>query len=177
MMTVNAFILILLPLVFVAAYILIKDRQAFQRLRPFRTVRPKEAIQVNYAVHQIARVLLIFGPLFLRIENIGLREFFGGIIYLLGLILLYFSLAAQVETAAGDFVRTGIYRRSRQPLFISQCLIFLGVGGLMDALPYFFVLLAFIASRHPLILEEEAAHAAHYGEDYLAYMQEVRRYF
>ena len=176
-MTVNAFILILLPLVFAAGCILVKDGQACQRLRPFRTVRPKEAIQINYAVHQIARVLLIFGPLFLRIEEIGLQETFGGIIYLLGLVLLYFSLSAQVETPAGEFVRTGIYRHSRQPLFISQCLVFLGVGGLMDSLPYFFVLLAFVASRHPLILEEEEAHAAHYGEDYLAYMQEVSRYF
>lgn len=176
-MTVNAFILILLPLVFAAGYILVKDRQAFQRLRPFRAVQPKEAIQVNYAVHQIARVLLIFGPLFLRVEKIGLKETLGGIIYLLGLILLYFSLAAQLETPAEEFVRTGIYRRSRQALFISQCLIFLGVGGLTDSLPYFFVLLAFVASRHPLILEEEEAHIAHYGQDYLDYMHQVRRYF
>lgn len=173
----NAFILILIPLILVAGYLLVKDRQAFKRLRPFRAVRPKEAIQVNYAVHQISRMLLLFSPLFLRVEIYSLWQIGSLVLYILGLLLLYSSLSAYVDTPPGDFVKRGIYRWSRQPLYLSQCLIFLAAGLLADLTPYLFILLAFIISKHALILDEEAAYMEHFGQDYVDYMTHVRRYF
>lgn len=173
----NAFLLILIPLVLAAGYLFTKDRQAFERLRPFRAVRPKEAIQVNYAIHQISRILLLFSPLFLSIEIQSLWEIGSLIIYILALIFLYLSLSAYLDTPQGEFVKRGIYRWSRQPLYLSQCLIFLAAGLLADSIPYLFFLLAFIISKHALILEEEAAYIVHFGQNYLDYMKHVRRYF
>lgn len=173
----NAFLLILLAFVLSAGYLFFKDRQAFGRLRPFRAVKPKEAIQVNYAVHQISRILLIFSPLFLNIEMPSLWEIGSLVIYVFGLTFLYLSLSAYLDTAQGEFVKEGIYRWSRQPLYLSQCLIFLAVGLLSEPIPYLFLLLAFVISKHALILEEEAAHIEHFGPDYIDYMNQVRRYF
>lgn len=177
-MTVNPFGLIVIPVVLAGGYLLVKDRKDFGRLRPFRAVRPKDAIQVNYVVHQISRMLLIFSPLFLSIQVDTWWEMAAGLlIYILGLTLLFLSLSAYLDTPPGDFVEKGIYRRSRQPLYLSQCLIFLAVGLLSEPVPYLFLLLAFIISKHALILEEEEAYLEHFGRDYSDYMTQVRRYF
>jgi protein-S-isoprenylcysteine O-methyltransferase Ste14 len=108
-----------------------------------------------------------------------------------GLMVLGFAIAvlaaremARVRTAihpgaaAAALVRTGVFRRSRNPIYLS--FIFFMVGcGLAIANPWMIllapVLLLYLQER--VIKREESYLTARFGPDYVEYRNKVRRWF
>ncbi|WP_322201799.1 methyltransferase family protein [Acutalibacter intestini] len=71
----------------------------------------------------------------------------------------------------------GIYRFSRNPMYVAYDLIFLGCATLAKSWLLLGLTACFILSGHWIIRAEERWCAARFGEEYQAYRKRVRKYF
>ncbi|WP_436416701.1 methyltransferase family protein, partial [Petrimonas sp.] len=72
--------------------------------------------------------------------------------------------------------KAGLYRYSRNPMYVSFFIYFLGICLLVESWWYAAILMLFQLSVHYLILAEERWCIQQFGDDYKQYMKEVRRY-
>lgn len=74
-------------------------------------------------------------------------------------------------------VADGPYRRTRNPMYLSLCLLHLGIALLLNGLlPILFLLPLVLTLHFGVIRREERYLAAKFGESYLAYQHRVRRW-
>lgn len=110
----------------------------------------------------------------------------------LGAVLIAFGLVLMVVAAAqmiiarttviprrnpDALVRGGVFRLSRNPIYLADAIVLAGLYIAWDALialPLVAVFVVIIQRR--FILEEEARLSRHFGKDYLDYTARVRRW-
>jgi protein-S-isoprenylcysteine O-methyltransferase Ste14 len=74
-------------------------------------------------------------------------------------------------------VTAGPYRYTRNPMYLSLCLLHLGIGLLINGvLPVLFTVPLALTLHFGVIKREERYLAAKFGEPYLAYQRRVRRW-
>lgn len=74
-------------------------------------------------------------------------------------------------------VATGPYRYTRNPMYLSLCLLHLGIGLLINGvLPVLFIVPLALTLHFGVIKREERYLDAKFGETYLAYRRGVRRW-
>ncbi|OFZ70703.1 MAG: hypothetical protein A2Z01_01330 [Betaproteobacteria bacterium RBG_16_58_11] len=79
--------------------------------------------------------------------------------------------------AASSLVTSGPFRYSRNPIYVSDWLIYAGVTLLMQSLwPLLFLPLVWALMRYFVIAHEEAHLETKFGAEYRAYMARVRRW-
>ena len=81
--------------------------------------------------------------------------------------------AAEVKTAS--LVADGPYRRVRNPLYLANVLMAIGMGAMMSRIGFFVAVVAMFVFCYRLILREEAELQASQGEQYGRYRQAVPR--
>ena len=95
--------------------------------------------------------------------------------------------AARVMNAAGTnvrpdrpaltIVRSGPYRCTRNPMYLSLCLLQLALGFVLDVwIPLLFTIPLMLILHFGVIMREESYLEAKFGEQYLALKREVRRW-
>jgi len=108
---------------------------------------------------------------------LGATWFYAGLpIYLLGLISYAMVWVGFATTPPDKPVTTGIYRYSRNPMQLSQVVIYLGVG--IATASWVFLLLAIAYMIIPLLWvgAEERHCLKQYGEAYREYMKRTPRW-
>ena len=75
-----------------------------------------------------------------------------------------------------DLVKTGIYRVSRNPYFLSYDILILGYILIFPSIILIVLFLALAVVFHKMILEEEKYLESVHGDNYLDYQKEVNRY-
>jgi protein-S-isoprenylcysteine O-methyltransferase Ste14 len=76
------------------------------------------------------------------------------------------------------FVTDGVYRWTRNPMYLGMALIYLGLAVFFDSLVTLLLLVPlFFWITREVIEKEEAYMAAKFGEPYLAYKASTRRWF
>lgn len=127
-----------------------------------------------------------------RVKSLPLSAFGGAALEVAGLVLVIAGFAlgawglltfARARTAilphhaASRLVRTGPYRFTRNPMYTGLTMGFIGAAGLLDSawplilLPVVLaVLIRFVVSKEEAYLREA------FGEDYVSYQAEVRRW-
>ena len=87
---------------------------------------------------------------------------------------------AQEEPAAapapGGMRRQGLYRLSRNPMYLAYLVFFAGCALLVRSPLLLAITAVFQLSAHWVILAEERWCIRQFGQDYIRYMAEVRRY-
>ena len=79
--------------------------------------------------------------------------------------------------SASSLVRTGIYRRTRNPMYVGFLLILTGWAAALANLTSFLILPAFVVYMNRFqIKPEERALASIFGDDFKAYCAEARRW-
>ena len=79
--------------------------------------------------------------------------------------------------SASSLVRTGIYRRTRNPMYLGFLLILTGCAAALANLTSFLILPAFVVYMNRFqIKPEERALASIFGDDFKAYYSEARRW-
>jgi protein-S-isoprenylcysteine O-methyltransferase Ste14 len=96
--------------------------------------------------------------------------------YVTGMTGLCGALRAFTRTPPGELCSEGVYRWSRNPLYVSAALVFFGVSLATANLVLFGLLVGFLLLEHRMILAEERACREKYGARYLQYAQRVPRY-
>jgi len=106
-----------------------------------------------------------------------------GLLFSIGLLVAVLGNAGFATTlfvfASGSSdqpLRNGPYRVSRNPLYVSASLLFLGVCMSTGSLLLSAILAVLLVLQHAMILAEERACTRKYGEPYIGYARRVPRY-
>ncbi len=170
----NGFIL-LIPLFLIRYGLLaLLSKDALPRAAFFAPVIGNE--KIAYWLYQLANVFFFIYLFFLKIQT-GTSWFYTGLaVYCLGTLLCIAATVAFAKPAENGISRDGVYRFSRNPMYVAYFLIFLGCVLLTRSWALFVCLIIFQVSAHWIILAEERWCIQQFGEDYVAYTHRVRRY-
>ena len=150
------------------------NRQALARAAFFAPLAGAE--KAAYWVYQLATLLLFVYPFFLKVQTGGPWFYTGMGVLGLGAVLCAVSVVDFAKPAQDGFNCNGLYRFSRNPLYVGYFFYFLGCVLLTRSFLLLAVLAAFQVSAHWIILAEERWCTAQFGPRYTAYKARVRRY-
>ncbi|MFJ7728616.1 methyltransferase family protein [Neobacillus sp. NPDC097160] len=114
---------------------------------------------------------------FLTVIPIILRFYIGLIIFISGIVLYAVSIVNYANPKINGINVNGLYRISRNPMYIAYFIYFLGCVLLTQSWILLGLLIVFQISAHWIILSEERWCIKRFGEEYIKYMNRVRRYF
>lgn len=130
-----------------------------------------------YWVYQLSNAALFLYLPFLKVQVLPPLPFCAGLIcYLSGLALCAASVAAFSAPSDEGLNTAGIYRLSRNPMYVSYFICFTGMALLARSAILFGIVLVFQISAHWIILAEERWCVETFGTPYRCYMETVRRY-
>ncbi|SJZ98953.1 methyltransferase family protein [Anaerorhabdus furcosa] len=152
------------------------NKHAIKRAAHFPNMQGYEVIA--YYIYQFSTIGLCLYLIFLKIDNYTSWLFFSGvIIYCLGLILCTLTIHDFAKPSSTGINRNGIYRYSRNPMYVSYFFIFVGCALLTESILLLIIVLIFQISSHWIILSEEKWCKDQFKEEYIQYMKSVKRYF
>ena len=129
-----------------------------------------------YLAYQIANVFLFVYLLFLKIRTDGFLSGIGLAVYGLGLAVCIASMFGFARPEKNGINLIGLYRFSRNPMYMGYFIYFLGCALLTHSIVLLVSLIVFQVSTHWIILSEERWCIQEFGKDYMSYMEKVRRY-
>lgn len=110
----------------------------------------------------------------------------AGIVILLsglGLIMVCASLFSRAETPVIPFEQStrlltgGIYRYSRNPIYLGMLIILVGAAIALDSLtPLFVIPVFYLIIQYGYVLHEEVFLEQIFGDEYIRYCRQVRRW-
>ena len=151
------------------------NKEAVQRAAHFAPLLERE--KGAYWLYQLSNTVLLIAPFFLRVKSIPRWLFFTGAgVYLAGLILLAASVASFAAPTESGVSVVGLYRFSRNPMYVAYFVFFLGCVLLTRSPVLLAALLVFQAAAHWIILSEERWCLQKFGGEYRRYMDRVGRY-
>ena len=100
----------------------------------------------------------------------------GLIFYLAGLVLIVVTMLNFATTPLNKPVIKGVYRYSRNPMFIGWFLLYFGISIACISWVYLSVTLLFIIISYYLSPFEEKITLNHYGKPYQEYMEKTPRW-
>lgn len=168
--------LLLLPFFFIRFGLLaLLNKQAVGRAAYFAPLVEKE--KPAYLLYQFSNGAILLYLFFLHISFSPAWLFYiGAAVFAAGTLLLIASIVNFASPAANGFNQNGLYRFSRNPMYVAYFLFFLGCALLTRSLVLLGLVLVFQIAAHWIILSEERWCLEKFGEEYSAYMQRVRGY-
>lgn len=151
------------------------DREAVGRAAYFASVRGPE--QIAYWIYQLFNAVILIRILIAKVRpGVPLQFGRGLALYAAGLLLLVLSVMAFAAPSVDGFHRNGTYRFSRNPMYIAYFLYFFGCALLVRSSLLAVLVLVFQISAHWIVLAEERWCIRRFGDAYIQYMGQVRRY-
>lgn len=150
------------------------SKEGSKRAGFFAPLSGKE--KVAYLIYQITTALILLFLLLLKIRTDTVWFYIGLIIYISGIVLYAGSIVNYANPKINGINVNGLYRISRNPMYIAYFIYFLGCVLLTQSWILLGLLIVFQLSAHWIILSEERWCIKKFGEEYLKYMSRVRRY-
>lgn len=113
----------------------------------------------------------------LKYLGIGLCIF--GFVIALWCAVLYRKAKTSIlpHTKDSNMIETGPFARSRNPIYLSMLIVFVGVCFIADApAAMLFAIPTYLALRYYVIAREEAYLTRRFGDEYISYQSRVRRW-
>ncbi len=131
----------------------------------------------NALVCRVLQFTLPIVSLFIPLK-IGTWWFFvGGLVFLLSLFVFVAAFHAYGTAPMEKTICNGIYRYSRNPMYLAFHVGMLGVCIASASLWLLLIMLPFILFTHLVVLGEERYCTQTYGKEYLVYKSQTPRYF
>lgn len=168
--------LLLIPFLLIRfALLFLLNREAVPRAAHFAPVQGGE--RTAYWIYQISTMGIFLTLFFLRISvDFSRRTILGLVCYILGLCLCAGSIAEFAAPDETGLNKSGIYGISRNPIYVSYFICFLGMALLTRSWLLFGFTAVFQIAAHWIILSEERWCLEKFGTAYEQYMKSVRRY-
>jgi len=165
----------LIPLILIRFGLLgILDKKALKRAAFFPPLVGKE--KIAYWFYQMANILLFLYLVFLKIRMDYPLFYIGLAVFSFGIIVCIVSTINFTRPKENGINLKGLYQVSRNPMYIGYFIYFLGCMLLTRSLVLFALLIVFQISAHWIILSEERWCIKEFGEEYINYMNKVKRY-
>ena len=170
-------ILLLIPFLIIRFVLLaILNPEAVRRAAHFAPMDGRE--RIAYYVYQVSNIGIFVYLAFLTVKaDIQWLFILGLLCYTAGLGL---CAAVMFNFSATDDIglnRNGLYRFSRNPMYIAYFICFAGMALLTRSWLLMGMIVVFQVSAHWIILAEERWCIGKFGAVYMEYMKSVRRYF
>jgi protein-S-isoprenylcysteine O-methyltransferase Ste14 len=167
--------LLMIPFILIRFGLLsILNKEGLKRAAFFAPLIGRE--KVAYWFYQISNILIFVYLFFLKITTDPYWFYIGLVTYGAGALLCLASVSNFAEPAENGINLKGLYRISRNPMYVSYFIYFLGCVMLTQSLLLFVILMVFQISAHWIILSEERWCIKKFGEEYKNYMNKVKRY-
>ncbi len=151
------------------------NKAAVKRAALFAPMYGNEMIA--YWIYQISNIAIFVYLCFLKVTiDTSWLFYVGAGIYLSGLLLCAVSIKDFAMPPNKEMNDNGIYRFSRNPMYVAYFLIFAGTALLTKSWILFGIVVIFQVSAHWVIIAEERWCMEQFGESYRQYMKKVRRY-
>lgn len=166
----NGFILII-PLLFIRLVIpKYINKKSLSKLEYFPETIGFEKIALT--TYFITNTFLIFSPIIIKIQIDYL--WIGLIIYVVGAVFMLLSVITFSKDQ--NIVTKGIYKISRNPMYIGYFLIFIANSIIMNSVLYLTITVIYQIAVHFLIISEERWCQLVFKDEYLDYKKSTRRY-
>ncbi|MEL7604391.1 MAG: isoprenylcysteine carboxylmethyltransferase family protein [Bacillota bacterium] len=167
--------LLLIPILLIRYGLLaLISREALRRAAHFAPLFGKE--QAAYWVYQLTTLGMFVILFFLTIRADSVWFYVGLGVAIAGAALYAAAVADYAKPGAAGVNTRGLYRVSRNPMYVAYFIYFLGCALMARSLILFAILLVYQAAAHFIILSEERWCLEQFGEAYREYMRRVRRY-
>ena len=171
----NAFLTVI-PIILIRYSLLSAiSKEGSKRAGFFAPLLGKE--KVAFWIYQITTALILLFLLLLKIKTDSVWFYIGLIIYISGIVLYAISIVNYANPKINGINVNGLYRISRNPMYVAYFIYFLGCVCLTQSWILLGLLIVFQISVHWIILSEERWCIKKFGEEYIKYMNRVRRYF
>lgn len=151
------------------------SKKALSRAAYFAPVQGEG--KIAYMIYQLSNLALFITSFFLEIKFDFSVFFYAGVaIYLFGLALCAISMRDFARPDANGMNTKGLYRYSRNPMYVAYFVCFLGIAFLTKSMIFFLILVIFQTAAHWIILSEERWCLEKFGKSYQDYQDRVRRY-
>jgi len=101
----------------------------------------------------------------------------GLVIFILGALMMAWAFLSYGKTPLDETVTRGIYKISRNPMYVSFIIGMVGATIATASLWMLILLILYIIATHGIILGEKRYCTETYGESYLEYKKATPRYF
>ena len=168
--------LLLIPFLMIRFGLLsLLDKGAVKRAAYFAPLSGNEIIA--YWVYQISNLAIFIYLCFLTVRIEFSWIFCAGLfVYVIGLVFCAVSIVNFTKPSDNGLNSNGLYRFSRNPMYVAYFIYFAGCALLTQSLLLFGIVAVFQISSHWIILSEEKWCIETFGEEYRQYMKKVRRY-
>jgi len=137
--------------------------------------KPKDKF---YAIiSSILQVAIVLVSLFIPLKSNMVCFIAGCLIFVISFVSSVAAFYAYGKTPRGETVRNGIYRLSRNPMYLSFSLGVIATCIATASLWLLILSIPFMLAMHGIILGEERYCTETYGDEYLNYKKQVARYF
>ena len=167
----NGFIL-LIPLLLIRFGLL--NKEGLKRAAYFAPLIGRE--KAAYWFYQISNILIFVYLFFLKITTDPYWFYAGLVTYGIGVLMCLVSVSNFSKPSENGINLNRLYRISRNPMYVSYFIYFLGCVLITQSLLLLAILVVFQISTHWIILSEERWCVNKFGEEYKNYMSKVRRY-
>jgi Putative protein-S-isoprenylcysteine methyltransferase len=170
----NAFLMVI-PLLLIRFVLLgLLDKEAVKRAAYFAPLVGNE--KVAYWFYQLSNILFFVYLFLLKITTNQNWLITGLVLYGVGVLLCLVSTLNFAKPVGTGINLNGLYKVSRNPMYVGYFVYFLGCVLLTRSLLLLVLLLVFQISAHWIIRSEERWCIEKFGEEYRSYMSKVRRY-
>ncbi|ABR47615.1 conserved hypothetical protein [Alkaliphilus metalliredigens QYMF] len=170
----NAFLTVI-PIILIRYGLLnVINKESLKRASLFAPLVGRE--KVAFWVYQITTTIILLYLLLLKIKTDSEWFYIGLIVYSIGLILYAVSTVNYAKPKMNGINLNGLYQVSRNPMYVAYFIYFLGCVFLTRSGVLLALLISFQISVHWIILSEERWCIREFGEEYIKYMNKVRRY-
>lgn len=128
-------------------------------------------------IMMIIFLILHFLPIFILLILDIMWLIAGFIVYLIGMFFVIMAIIDFATSPIDKPVTTGIFRFSRNPMYIGGIFIFLGIAIMSASWVYGIIILIWLILMINSIAKEESQCLKKYGKAYSDYMSKTHRWF
>ncbi len=171
----NAYLPIVFYLVFTMLFSYFLDKEGFKRGGDESWVKKEDKLLLHLSGY-IYMTIIIFS-IFVPLNNDTNLFNVGIVIYILTMLLSAYTSYSFVTAPQDKLITKGIYKYSRNPIYLVNSLVIIITGLLTNASIYFILFAIYIISTYFTIKIEEEYCAVKYADDYREYLKHTARYF
>ena len=167
--------ILLIPLFLIRYGLLgIINKSALSRAAHFP--QAQDAEKPMFLLYQLATVAIVVYMFFIKV-NTQPHVFYIGIgVYIAGVLLFAMATINFAKPNESGINQTGLYHFSRNPMYVAYFVYFAGCALLTYSIPLAVMVGVFQMASHWVILAEERWCKQTFGNEYIKYMEKVRRY-
>lgn len=170
----NAYIPLLLYFVVSMIPFLFKKNSRYKEISPanIKDDFGKVLYYLNFIVFIIAIIVSIFLPIIFD----SIFFYIGGSLWIIGIIIILGVCMSWAKTAEKKPVTKGVYKYSRNPMYVSFMFTYIGIGIIAASWVFLMLTFVYILITVLIVEYEEKFCIEKFGKDYKKYMKETPRW-